>query len=154
MTDVAELIEKTFIAHASQIAGIKSVMQYEPGLIDRMDLPAITLYFLLPEVVESETGTGAGPGGDFDWRWEVKLYVALTDWKEAQRQTRTLAQEVLTNFMEHKLDYDSQSGPADLYARTLRRRTPPTPDGDVEVASMLISAWELQVTGSILDPTA
>jgi hypothetical protein len=147
-----DLIEQIFVAHASQIDGIKTVLPYEPDAADRLDFPLIAMFFLLPEATESETGAGAGPGEDYDWRWEVSLYVTLDRYKDAQIRMRDLAQKIVDNFREHILDYDAaQDQPGfsvDIMARELKRRIPPTPE-DSDSPSYLRASWELRITGSI-----
>lgn len=144
-----KFIETVYVAHAKEIEGIKSVFPQEPDMTDRVDMPMISMYFLLPEANESETGDGMGPGEDNDWRWEVSLYVSLTNYKEAQIQMRDLAQDVIDNFRRHRLDYDSHPDTdVDLFARSLTRRIPPTPE-DSDNPSYLRGSWELRVTGSI-----
>lgn len=139
MANVAELIEQTYVQHASQIPGIKTVLGYEPGEVDRKKLPMIAMFFLLPEGEMSETG----PTEDVDYRWEICLYVALSDWADAQAEMRDLAALVVSNFRQHRGDYDLMPE-ADVFARRLRRRTPPTPG---EMNDYLRASWELQVTG-------
>lgn len=144
-----EHIETVFVTHASLIDGIKTVLPQEPDAIDRMSLPMLTMFFLFPEATESETGDGMGPGEDNDWRWEISLYVSLTRYPEAQIQMRDLAQKVIDNFRQHRLDYDSHPDTdVDIFARGLTRRIPPTPE-DSDSPSYLRGSWELRVTGSI-----
>jgi hypothetical protein len=58
---------------------------------------------------------------------------------------------LIDNFRQHRLDYDSHPDTrVDIFARSLRRRIPPTPE-DAENPSYMRASWELQVTGSILD---
>lgn len=138
MVNVAETVEEIFIAHASEIDGLTTVQEWEPGEIDRKKMPLLAFFFLLPESHDTETG----PTEDVDYRWEVSLYVSLVDFKQAQAEMKTLSQAIVTNFRQHRSDY-SLSPDADLFARTLRRRVPPTPS---ETSGYMRASWELQVT--------
>lgn len=151
-----ELLEQIFTSHAKLIDGVKSVLPYEPDLADRKDFPLIAMFFLLPEATESETGTGHGPGEDNDWRWEISLYVTLDRYKDAQIKMRDMAQKLIDNFREHRLDYniydDSDSEfSVDIMARSLSRRMPPTPE-ESDSPSYLRASWELRITGTIAGP--
>ena len=153
-----EVIEEIFVAHAKLIDGIKTVLPYEPDAADRKDFPLLAMFFLLPEATEAETGSGHGPGEDNDWRWEISLYVTLDRYKDAQLRMRDLAQRLIDNFREHRLDYDSfddsdSEFDVDIIARGLSRRIPPTPE-DSDSPSFLRASWELRITGTIAGPSS
>lgn len=134
-----EVIEGIFVAHASAIDGIAHVYANEPTTIDRKLCPMLTMFFLLPQGVETETG----PTEEVDYRWDIYLYLSLADFESAQTQMKQLACEIVSNFRQHRSDYDQHPGDLDLFARALRRKEPPIPADD---ESWLRAAWELQVT--------
>lgn len=138
MADVIEVIEGIWVAHAEEIEGIKTVLNYEPNEVDRKVLPLLALFFMLPESHDTETG----PTEEVDYRWEVSLYVSLVDYRAAQAETKTLAQRVVENFRQHRSDYNRHPD-ADLFVRALRRRGAPTPN---DASGYFRSSWELQVT--------
>lgn len=124
------------MAHAEQIEGVKTVLDFEPDSVDRKNLPLISMFFLLPESFDTATG----PTEDLDYRWEISLYVALSSAREAQGQIKVLSKLLVDNFRAHRSDYDLNPT-VDMFVRTLRRRVPPTPG-----EGYMRGSWELAVT--------
>jgi hypothetical protein len=138
VASIAESIESIFLAHTKNIEGIKTVKYFEPDAVDRVSLPMLCMFFMLPEGVEAATGVVE----DVSYAWEISIYVSLADFKDAQAKIRDLSQLVVANFRQHRDDYDLFPD-GDVFARSLKRRNPPTPD---ESGTYLRASWELLVT--------
>lgn len=148
MTDtIAKQIEDIWMASVNDLIvseDLKTALNYEPADIDRLGLPLLTMYYLLPSGAEATTSE-TGPGEEVDHRWAIYLYVKLLNWKDAQYEMRDLSWKVVQNFRAHRLDYsDAAIG---IYARTLTRSNPPMP---AEAAKWFRAAWELRVTAQEL----
>lgn len=144
---LAKQIEDIFVAHTSLLIAdpqtedqpLGKVLGFDPNEIDRLDMPLVTMYYLLPSGSAKETGGGE----EVSHRWTIYLYVALADWQAAQEQMRDVSWKIVQNFRQHRNDYsDAAIG---IYERDLKRSNPPLPG---EGAAWLRGSWELEVTAN------
>lgn len=140
---IASQIETIWMASVNDLktAGdLKTILDHEPENIDRLKLPLLTMYYLMPSGAETTTSE-TGAGEDVDHRWAIYLYVKLLNWRDAQHEMRDLSWKVVQNFRQHRNDYSTAA--IGVYARTLTRSNPPMP---AESAKWFRGAWELRVT--------
>lgn len=146
---IAKQIEDIFINHVGELLGtppdddhpLVTALSYEPGEIERIKLPMVTMFYLLPQGKDVETGGGQ----EVDHSWAIYLYVALVDWEKAQEQMRDISWMLVTNYRQHYADYTNAG--IGLYERTLKRQNPPLPN---DGAAWLRGSWELSVTANEL----
>ncbi len=110
-TEELDAIEARFVELAGEIPGIAQALDFEPLKLSK--LPAIAL---LPGVEYQQDERYTGPIFEAVWSYRVTIYVALGDYRTAQKTLRNLVPALLAIGRDHR-DLDGLCEKIDLVDR-------------------------------------
>ncbi len=92
MATVPDLVEDALVTRLAAIPGIVEVLDHEPQNLPRGRFPLITLLFTGARYSHNELG----PMSELVWSWSVRLYIRLTDYREAQQALKDLVPAIIS----------------------------------------------------------